>query len=426
MTPRPTPQSLAAERIAAHRDPRSIIRVRGREWRRAPELELYYEPGDPHSHLCAQLLGALRARLGATVVIRLVGASAEEDYPEADRQRAYALIDAARIAPARGLTFPAGARRPSAAACRWAAAELAAAAGLDAFLARERDVAPALFSGEAPERPDAGGPELDARLAESARRRHRLGHNLPGVWQYDGDWFWGVDRLDYLEARLRHHDAVAGDAPLGRLAPERAELPELGATPSPLNFFFSFRSPYSYLAAVAMSGLHREWPTGVVVRPVLPMAMRNLSVPRVKRLYTVRDVKREADRLGVPFGRIADPIGAGARRCLQAFPVAEGTEQQLAFLASAAQAIFAEGVDVATDAGLSHAVTRAGMSWPAVRARIAGDGEIEYAAENREALLAAGLWGVPCFTTGDFAAWGQDRLWMVRELLRRSSSPPPR
>ena len=44
---------------------------------------------------------------------------------------------------------------------------------------------------------------------------------------------------------------------------------------------------------------------------VIPMAMRGQSVPRAKRLHTLRDADREAARLGMPFGRIHDPIGDG-------------------------------------------------------------------------------------------------------------------
>jgi 2-hydroxychromene-2-carboxylate isomerase len=150
------------------------------------------------------------------------------------------------------------------------------------------------------------------------------------------------------------------------------------------------------------------------------MAMRSISIPRAKRMYTLRDVKRIADRRGVPFGRVADPLGDGARRCLQAFELAESTEQQLDFLASAGRAVWSEGVDVGTDAGLAHVCERAGIAWEDARRRLADDPDLEYAERNRTDLLAAGLWGVPCYVAGDFAAWGQDRFWMVEELLRRS------
>ena len=410
--PRPTRRSLVAERVSRHRDPRSRLRARG------GTLELYYEPGDPHSHLCARLLPVLAERVAATIEVRLVSESAPADYPERERQRAYAVRDAQRIAPARGLSFPANAVVPSDGARRWAAGELLHAGDARDFAAREADVARALFAGEGG---SGGGAEVESLLSANARRRARLGHYLPAVWQLDGDWFWGVDRLDHLEARLRGRDALEGVEPLAPLQQEHAMLPSFDGTLPPLEFFFSFRSPYSYLAAIEMRAFHGDWPTGVTVRPVMPMAMRGIPVPRSKRLYTLRDVRREADRLGVPFGRVADPLGDGARRCLQAFELAGETRQQLDFLVSAGQAVWSEGLDVADDTSLRHVCERAGMDWKLVRERLGADPDVEYAELNRQDLLGAGLWGVPCYRVNGFAAWGQDRFWMLREILRRSA-----
>jgi 2-hydroxychromene-2-carboxylate isomerase len=139
----------------------------------------------------------------------------------------------------------------------------------------------------------------------------------------------------------------------------------------------------------------------------------------VKRLYTLRDAKREADRLGIPFGRAADPLGDGARRCLAVFPLASSTEQQLDLLVSAGRAIWSEGVHVAGDPGLRYVCERAGIDWGVAQERIDAATALDYAEENRRDLLAAGLWGVPCYRSGEFSAWGQDRFWMLRDLVRR-------
>jgi 2-hydroxychromene-2-carboxylate isomerase len=412
--PRPTPQSRVVERIASHRDPVRRLLARG-------ALELYYEPGDPHSHLCAQLLPALTERVRAPIVVRLVGQAGQAEYPEPDRQRAYALRDAERIAPARGLRFPAGAHTPTVAARAGAAAALAPhARDAAVFAAAEAELATELFAGGTPPLPPDAG-RVDDVLRANMRRRHRLGHYLPAMWRFDGDWFWGVDRLDHLEARLRQHGLLEGDAPLSELRPERAALPDPGASLPPLEFFYSVRSPYSYLALVAMQAFHARWPAGVRVRPVLPMAMRGIRIPRAKRVYTMRDVKREAIRLGIPFGRAADPLGDGARRLLQVFPLATGTQGQLDYLAAAARATWSEGIDVATGAGLRYVCEEAGIDWEAARDRIDGQAGIDYAEENRLDLLGAGLWGVPCYRVGTFTAWGRDRFWMLEELLRRAA-----
>lgn len=387
---------------------------------RPPALELYYEPGDPHSHLAAQCLPQLAERLRLPLTVRVVGEPEAELYPEADKQRGFALTDAERIAPAYGLDFPEGGVIPSQDARFEAARLLAGVAEPRAFAEREAVVADALFRGQPlPTGERMGEAETQRLLAANVQRRARLGHYLPGMWQLAGDWFWGVDRVAHLEAALRARDAVDGEAPLLGFHAAKARLPSPPAGDAPIEFFFSFRSPYSYLAAEA---LREAWPrlgAPLAVRPVLPMAMRGMKVPSRKRLYIVRDVKREADRLGLPFGRIADPIGAGAERCLTVFQLAEGVQQQLDFLVAASHAVWAEAVDVATDEGLRQVCERARISWPRAADKLAAGMDLEAAESNRSALFEAGLWGVPSYRWGDFSTWGRDRFWMVEALAER-------
>ncbi len=429
--PRPTRplKSAILNRIAASRDP--LARLKARRWgldlllRKPPTLELYFEAGDPHSQLCAQLLPALSQRLRVPLKVRLVGPPSEALYPEADRQRRYALEDARRIAPAWGLEFPEQPILPDEPARLLATRILAPATAPADFAARAASIAPALFGGDGEglrARAEAGPcsmlPQARLLLRGNALRREFLGHYLPGMWQFDGEWFWGLDRLHHLEARLRAAGALQGDEPLCRFDPRAARLPPPPATLPPLEFFYSFRSPYSYLAAEAVA----RWAgrLDLQIRPVLPMAMRGYKVPAAKRLYIVRDVRREADHLGLPFGRIADPLGAGAERCLRVFTLAQGSEQQLALLRAASRAVWTLGLDVATDEGLRWVCDAAGIAWPDADRLLAGPVDLAYAEANRQALLDAGCWGVPSFRLGDFVTWGRDRMWMIDELLRRA------
>lgn len=387
--------------------------------RQPPALELYYEAGDPHSHLAAQLLPRLLERISLPVIVRVVDAPEASLYPEAAKQRDFALLDAKRVAPAYGLHFPDHARRPSESACLQAACRLLDVADASEFAAREAEVASALFRGEPLPGPvGIDAPSARAQMAAHGRRRAQLGHYLPGMWQLDGAWYWGVDRMQYLETALRAMQALSGDEALLERDESAAVLPKPPSEPAPLEFYFSFRSPYSYLAAVALQQALPEIPVPVQVRPVLPMAMRGMKIPPRKRMYIVRDVKREADRLGIDFGLIADPLGAGAERCLTAFLCAQGTEQQVAFLVSAGRGIWSEGVDVATDAGLQKVCERAGLDWEAVRTRIEAGMDLAYAETHRTALFEAGLWGVPSYRCGDFVTWGRDRWWLMTHYLQ--------
>lgn len=184
-----------------------------------------------------------------------------------------------------------------------------------------------------------------------------------------------------------------------------------------IDFFFSFRSPYSYLAAPRAFALAERFDVDVRFRGVMPMAMRGQSVPLSKRLHTLRDTKREADRLGMPFGRVHDPIGDGAVRCLVLSEHARDAGRVEAFVLAASRGIWAEAVDVADDGGLRSVCERVGLDWdgcaaalddPALRGRVDA---------NTQRLLDLGHWGVPVFVHADELFWGQDRIEDVEVRL---------
>ena len=153
------------------------------------------------------------------------------------------------------------------------------------------------------------------------------------------------------------------------------------------------------------------------IRPVLPMVMRGMKVPRPKLMYIARDTFREARRRGIAFGKIADPVGSGAERCLAVFTYAESERRVRDFLLNAGVGIWAEAIDVATDKGMRKITGRSGLFWPEVEAAMNSDGWRESIEGNRESMMGSGSWGVPTVRLGDFVVWGQDRDWMlVRHL----------
>ena len=83
-----------------------------------------------------------------------------------------------------------------------------------------------------------------------------------------------------------------------------------------------------------------------MLKPVAPMVVRGLEVPSVKRMYIVRDAKREADRLGIAFGELCDPLGTGIDNCLAIAHWAAQRGQLMAFSRSAMRGIWAEALDV--------------------------------------------------------------------------------
>ena len=197
-----------------------------------------------------------------------------------------------------------------------------------------------------------------------------------------------------------------------------------------VEYFFSFRSPYSYLSGPRAFALADSFDIDLVFRGVIPMAMRGQAVPVAKRLHTLRDTKREADRLGMPFGRVHDPIGDGSLRCLLISEHAADAGRVREFVLGASRAIWAEAVDVSRDSGLRPVCERAGLEWetctaalddPSLRARVDA---------NTQRLADLGHWGVPVFAIGDELFWGQDRIEDVELALesaqaRRASVSAP-
>ncbi len=199
----------------------------------------------------------------------------------------------------------------------------------------------------------------------------------------------------------------------------------------PLDYFYSFRSPYSYLSAPRVFSLPERFDVELVFHGVIPMAMRGQSVPRAKRLHTLRDADREAKRLGMPFGRIHDPIGAGARRALAIAQLAAGEGRTREFVLAAGRGIWGEAIDVSSDEGLQLVAERAGLSWSDCLSALA-DRSLQGRVEADTAALAElGHWGVPVMVLRGELFWGQDRILDLETALeeaglRRDGTAAPR
>jgi len=141
--------------------------------------------------------------------------------------------------------------------------------------------------------------------------------------------------------------------------------------------------------------------------------MRGMQVPKAKLLYIILDASREARRLGVPFGKIADPVGSGVERCAAVLPYAESQHRESDFLLHAGEAIWSEAIDVSTDKGLRKVTAKANLFWPDVKAALDDEDWRQDADDNRQSMMESGSWGVPTIRMGDFVTWGQDRDWLL-------------
>lgn len=268
-------------------------------------------------------------------------------------------------------------------------------------------------------------PETNVLIGQNQLLLRKMGHYSCATMHYSGDWYWGVDRLHYLVRRFdeqglnRYQEAVPELASLQQAMQLAlpASKPAKAAALPPLEMYHSFRSPYSYVVLQRVYAIADAFGLQLEVKPLLPMVMRGLGVPRPKLLYIVKDANRVAKHLGVPFGKVCDAVGVGAERCMAAFYYAKSEGRERDFLLVAGQAIFANGIDVATDEGMEIVAKRSGLFWPELKEALQEEDWRAWAESNREELTDAGLWGVPCFKLGDTVLWGQDRDWLLARKI---------
>jgi len=216
--------------------------------------------------------------------------------------------------------------------------------------------------------------------------------------------------------------------------------------PLAVDVFWSFRSPYSYLATPRLVALQREYDLDVNVRVVLPIAVRIEGFfQRVNPLwppYLMRDTTRIAEQLGIPYAwPYPDPI-------VQDYATREVAKEQpyiyrltrlgveaarrgraLPFIAEISRVIFGGTSNWHEGTHLAEATALAEFDLAAMDAAITADPASYDAtiAQNQADLETAGHWGVPTMVFEGEPFFGQDRLdllvWrMEQHGLRRRAS----
>jgi 2-hydroxychromene-2-carboxylate isomerase len=416
--------SLIKSRIVAHiaGEPRLLRRRKAFEARRsrrgaAHVVDYFHDVADPYAHLTAQVLRDFQDRYGIELQPHLISGPPGWAVPAPESLASHALVDAWQLARKAGLLFPDAVDPPTPERIEDARAMIAASLLQPDFAETAAAVGAALWQGDAlPPCPKTDPADAmahgDAVLAQG-------GHYLGASFHYGGEWYWGIDRLHYLEARLQGLGVSRpGIANTPIFAPPTVGTSPTGGQSTVVEAFVSFRSPYSYVAFDRARALAGEYGATFQPRPVLPMVMRGLAVPRAKKMYILRDAAREARRHNIPFGRICDPLGKAVERGYTLIGFARDAGQLGDFCASFMRGVWSEGIDARTDAGLAKIVERAGLDWQDAKPFLVDESWRAEVDENRKELTSLNLWGVPSFRCGDVAIWGQDRLWVLEEHLK--------
>ena len=389
-------------------------------------VSVFLQLDDPYSYILSHYLPNFAAHYDIELRWYLSEAKSDAYQPAPDLLAEYAVTDCARLALELGIPFLDKGSLPPTEHRVGLSDAVAATIGTDDFEAellaalavfwRGDSVAAAHMCGAA----DATG-RAKKVVAESQRQLQKLGHYNSAMLHYAGEWFWGVDRLHYLTERLDNLGATRNESADRLLASIKQTMqislpvrpPAAAKDLPPIEYFHSFRSPYSYLALQRIFNIADAFGIELKLRPVLPMVMRGMQVPQPKLMYIAKDTCREARCRGIAFGKIADPVGSGAERCLAVFGYAESEHRARDFVLNAGVGIWAEAIDVATNKGMRKVTGRSGLFWPDVEAAMNRDDWRESIEANRESMMGSGSWGVPTIRMGDFILWGQDRDWML-------------
>ena len=204
-----------------------------------------------------------------------------------------------------------------------------------------------------------------------------------------------------------------------------------------IDVFYSFRSPYSYLASRDMLALARDYDIDVHLRVILPIAVRDPSFFEPGKLpwakYILLDWERRAEFLGMPHvWPTPDPIDIdqNTRVINPDQPLiywlshlgveAERRGCGIEFAAAVSGLIFGgtEGWD--KGAHMADVLLPLGLSLTDMEGAIKSGTHADDIEANQKALTAVGHWGVPTFAFRGEPFFGQDRVELLRWTLDKS------
>lgn len=201
--------------------------------------------------------------------------------------------------------------------------------------------------------------------------------------------------------------------------------------------YWSFRSPYSYLATPELLQLKEDFNVDVNLRVVLPIAVRSkkaLFDPSNMKpvMYILMDSARRAEFLGLP---LAFPNPDPVVQNRETFEVAEeqpyilrlsalGVEAQrqgkgMDFAANVSRHVWGGTENWDQGEHLSRAAAEAGLDLSQMEKAIEGGNHLEEVEANQKALDGAGHWGVPTMVVRGEPFFGQDRIDTLRWRLEK-------
>ena len=197
-----------------------------------------------------------------------------------------------------------------------------------------------------------------------------------------------------------------------------------------LEFFFDCSSPWTYLAFHRIEGVAAEAEAELVWRPILVGGVFNAANPSVyesrerpvpaKARYMRKDLQDWARLYGL---RIDWPpvFPVNSVKAMRGVFVAEAHGRVAPYARAVFERYWGDLEDISQDAVLEGIVRRVGLDPAEFFAAIAKPELKQRLRDNTDELIARGGFGSPTmFVDDDDLYFGNDRLPLVREALRRA------
>lgn len=206
----------------------------------------------------------------------------------------------------------------------------------------------------------------------------------------------------------------------------------IGVATARVTFWFDFISPYSYLALSQAEAFAAEHGVRWIVRPIFYAAVLDATgrtgpaeIP-IQRAYTLRDILRAAELLGVPLlGPPTHPFRSLLP--LRVNALVQDEPNALALAVALSRAGWGERRNLEDPEVVAEVATGVGFDADELVAGAAGDDAKARLRHNTDEALAGGVCGVPTFGWEGELFWGHDRMsHLAARLAGRIGSPEPR
>ena len=195
----------------------------------------------------------------------------------------------------------------------------------------------------------------------------------------------------------------------------------------PIDFYFDFASPYSYIASEWIEALAARHGRTVDWRAILIGASFQVSglKPQVelplKREYALLDFARSARFAGVPFA-LPSPFPIATQNAARIFwwlHDAAGPERARDWARQALRAYFTRGIDLSDPAALDALAVAFGLESGRAEAVYSDTAWKLRLKSANEAAIAHGVFGVPYFVVDGEPFWGNDRRAQLERWLEK-------